>query len=342
MPLSLTSISNKLMVSLGKLPFRRKRLPHFFSFAFLCTAAHYQQQPPYQQQPNGYGAPQPAQYGQPAMDAYGRQYSPAPNPAAGYASPVPMAQSPAPAGQPLQQNPADAAREEELKREYERQLVEYQRQLEEYNRQVAAIQAQQQAAAGAPQGGQVPPPSAAAPAGGDQGSSPNVMTASHSPAGPSADAQQAPHAGQPQGQPQPVWDAQTNQWVWPHLQANVTAPPATSPLNAPGQPYPPPQQAAAQPVPVEQMANLSVTSSPPPMQPAAAAPYAQQQPYPTGATSPLPPPPASSGPQGHHPAASPGLAHAAPSYAGYPGAPSPAQPYQYSQPGYAQPYPSQA
>ncbi|GAA5961873.1 hypothetical protein JCM8115_001451 [Rhodotorula mucilaginosa] len=305
-------------------------------------AAHYQQQPPYQQQPNGYGAPQPAQYGQPAMDAYGRQYSPAPNPAAGYASPVPMAQSPAPAGQPLQQNPADAAREEELKREYERQLVEYQRQLEEYNRQVAAIQAQQQAAAGAPQGGQVPPPSAAAPAGGDQGSSPNVMTASHPPAGPSADAQQAPHAGQPQGQPQPVWDAQTNQWVWPHLQANVTAPPATSPLNAPGQPYPPPQQAAAQPVPVEQMANLSVTSSPPPMQPAAAAPYAQQQPYPTGATSPLPPPPASSGPQGHHPAASPGLAHAAPSYAGYPGAPSPAQPYQYSQPGYAQPYPSQA
>ncbi|GAA5990123.1 hypothetical protein JCM10908_005833 [Rhodotorula pacifica] len=170
--------------------------------------AQHQQPQPYQQ-PNGYAAPPPAQYAQPPVDAYGRPFSPAaqPAPAPVYAtSPAPVAQSPAPAGQPPH-DPAQAAYEEEQKREYERQLAEYQRQLEEYNRQVAAIQAQQAAAVGAPPGGQNPsyPPVS------EQAASP--APASHPPAA-SSEA------------PQPVWDAQTNQWVWPQLQADVSAPPA--------------------------------------------------------------------------------------------------------------------
>ncbi|GAA5878262.1 hypothetical protein JCM3774_001134 [Rhodotorula dairenensis] len=293
-------------------------------------AQHPQQQLPYQQ-PNGYGAPPAAQYSQPLADAYGRQYSPVPNPAATYASSPPAAaQAPPPhSGQPPQ-DPGEVAREEELKREYERQLVEYQRQLDEYNRQVAAIQAQQAAAAGTPIGQAPPPP---------------------------------PQGATGQGQPQPVWDAHANCWVWPQHHADAAAPPpatvaATSPYGGPAQsqqsPYPTPGL-AAQPIPVDQMANLSVASSPPPQQqqhqqhqPSTTAPYAQQ-PHPAAATASPPPLPSSSSaaappPPHPHPAASPGLAHAAPPYAAHPGggAPSPAQAYQYPQQGYAQPYPPQA
>ncbi|POY73370.1 hypothetical protein BMF94_3707 [Rhodotorula taiwanensis] len=276
----------------------------------------YHHQPPYAQA-NGYGPPPTAQNA-PPFDPYGRTHAPH-GPPASFAAAPHSAQSPPPA----QAAPAQVSREEEERREYERQYAEYQRQLEEYNRQVAAIQAQQAGVVGSPA------------AGPEQAASPY-------PQGPAAGAEPA---GQPQPtQPQPTWDAATGQWVWPPVQAEVSASSVALALPAVQSPYPGQGPPPSQGVPVEMMANLSVASShgAPISSPALATSYGQPYPDPTAAGPIMSPPPHPVG----HPAASPplhqtGQPHPAQYAESAAAAPSP-HAYQYHQQGYAQPYPPQA
>ncbi|GJN90427.1 hypothetical protein Rhopal_003438-T1 [Rhodotorula paludigena] len=226
---------------------------------------------------NGY----PARQQQPPLDQYGRPYDPHSVAAQQHQPqqqlpPPQHAQSPYPVQQQQQQGQQvdpQRAQEEEAQREYQRKWAEYERQLAEYNAQMAALQQ-----AGVPVGA-APGPAGAQPAQGDpqqQAGSTAAEAQGHAPP-----AQQQSHGAQHQ----PVWDAQTGQYVWPQVSATVSAPPPAAGTEGPAptaQGYPAQTQPYAAPDAhphaqgyqlADQMAHLSVAGAGSP-QPAPAQAYA--------------------------------------------------------------------